>query len=72
MTLRDMTNAGVQFQGMEIIIKAWNDETETYSVLHTAKDELLPTASIALDLEVSYIYCNAHNQLVVEVKMEDE
>lgn len=72
MTLRDMTDAGIQFQGMEIIIKAWNDETETYSVLHTAKDELLPTASIALDLEVSYIYCTPHNQLVVEVKMEDE
>lgn len=69
MTLRDMTDAGIQFQGMKIEIRAWDDDKETYNVLHTATDELYCIPEAVLDLEVTYIYAQ-DKTLVIEVGQE--
>ena len=67
MTIRDAINAGVQFQGIEIEIRAWDDDKETYNVLHTATDELYGVPEAVLDLEVVYIYAQ-NKTLVIEVE----
>ena len=69
MTIRDLLNAGIQFQGVEIEIRAWNDDKETYNVLHTATDELYGVPEAVLDLEVVYIYAQ-NKTLVIEVEQE--
>lgn len=66
MTIRDIVNAGIHLQGHEIEIRAWDDDKETYNVLHTATDELYGVPEAVIDLEVTYIYAQ-YKTLVVEV-----
>lgn len=68
-TIRDMLNAGIDFQAAENTVKHWNDENDEYDVEVELSDICKEGAQYSelLDMEVTYIYPAGDGQLVIEV-----
>lgn len=63
LTLRDILNAGVEFEAADTYVKHWNDEKEDYDIVSplSARDDRL------LDMEVRYVYPLSDSELCIEV-----
>ena len=62
MTLRDMLDAGIVFDG-DVTVGDYDYEKEKYNILDIRTDE-------ALDAEVKYIYADDDGELYVEVSRQ--